>query len=377
MFYNSKIIKKIKNIIFEYKKLQHQLFHRKALLKINYQIAISTKNTKLSKKFYLKIFNILNERKISDNIGKDSVWFSISNKHHKVFLDNVRKDPAKIKIILDNPSKFNLFFGFDNNCEYLSRRPRNIDWYENDELVIDKVLNLAEFFGILRHNNPERYKRKFSKPSIDDLIEKIEKKLSIKLDFKNVFPNEEGINTKRGILSNREIQAIYQAYRIKRICEKNNYKSILEIGGGLGRTAYYCYKFGVKNYTMTDLLVPRICQLNYLSRVLNEKVILNENELNSRNSKNCIKVISPEYLFRKKKNFDLVFNSDSFTEIDLQNQKKYIGFIEKNSKSFFSINHESNIETVKNLFLKTKVKRYDRSLYWLRRGYLEEHFQIK
>ena len=138
----------------------------------------------------------------------------------------VHKDNSKLKEILDNPSKYNLFFGFDNNCEYFLKRPRYIDYFENNELVVDKILNLSEYLGILRHNNPEHFRLRFSKPSIENLLDQIEDKLQIELIFKNVFPGEEGVETKRGIISNREIQAIYHAYKIKEIFKKNNYKSI-------------------------------------------------------------------------------------------------------------------------------------------------------
>ena len=316
---------------------KYRLFHRKALLKLKYKVEVSKEKTSLSNNFYSKILDILDLKKDIDKIEKDSLWLNIFNKYHKNFIDIISKDKSKLKHILDDPSKYNLFFGFDNNCEYLLKKPRYIDYFENNIIVVDKVLNLAEYLGILRHNNPEYFRLKFSKPSIEDLLNQIEKKLEIELNFKNVFPGEEGIKTKRGIISNREIDAIYQAFRINQIFKKNNYKNILEIGGGLGRTAYYCYKFGIKNYTLTDLLIPRICQLNYLSRVLNEQIILSESELENTNSQNFIKVISPDYLFKNNNKFDLVFNSDSLTEIDFLNQKNYCNFIYNNLNFFIQL----------------------------------------
>ena len=377
MIKNNKIYKKFRNYICEVMGYQYQLFHRKALLKIKYKTEISKKITNLSDNFYSKIYKILNCSKNFDNIEKDSLWFDVSNKYHKKFINIASKKNSKLIEILDNPSKYNLFYGFDNNCEYFLKRPRYIDFFENKELVVDKILNLAEYLGILRHNNPEHFRLKFSKPSIDNLLDQIEKKLKIELIFKNVFPGEEGIKTKRGIVSNREIQSIYQAYKIKKIFIKNNYESILEIGGGLGRTAYYCNKFGIKNYTITDLFVPRICQLNYLSRVLNEKIVLYENELDDQNSQNFIKVISPEFLFKNNNKFDLIFNSDSLTEIDHLNQNKYSNFISNNSNFFYSINHESNKRTINDLFENKVIKEYEKNLYWLRKGYLEEYLKFK
>ena len=146
----------------------------------------------------------------------------------------------------------------------------------------------------------------------------------------------------------------------------------------MGRTAYYCYKFGIKDFTIVDLLIPRVCQLNYLSRVLNEKSILNERQIKKNDDfEDKIKIVSPNYLFNNRHKYDLVFNSDSFTEIDSFYQVKYVDFISQNTKYFFSINHESNKSKVSDLFSKIKINELNKNLYWLRRGYLDEHFKFR
>ena len=374
MIKKNKIYLKIRNYLCEYLGFEYRFFHRKPLLKLKYKIEISKEKTKLSNQFYEKIFNIINQK---DEINKDSIWLNIFNNFHKNVIDIIKSDKSRIEDILDDPSKYDIFYGFDSNCNYVLKNTRYSDYFENDELVIDKILNFAEYLGILRHNNPERYRIIFKKPSLDNLINEIEKKINIELKFNNVFPGEKGVKTQKGIISNREIQAIYQAYKIKEIFKKNNYKNILEIGGGLGRTAYYCYKFRIKNYTIVDLLIPRVCQLNYLSRVLNEENIINESQIvNLENLENKIKIISPNYLFNKNIKYDLIFNSDSITEIDSVNQNKYINFIKKNAKYFYSINHESNKNRVNGLFSNTNILEVEKNLYWLRRGYLEEHFKF-
>lgn len=72
----------------------------------------------------------------------------------------------------------------------------------------------------------------------------------------------------------------------------------------------------------------------------------------------------------------MIFNSDSITEIDSISQKKYVKFIKEKAKYFYSINHESNKNKVKDLFSEANASEYDRDLYWLRKGYLEEHFKF-
>ena len=353
MLKKTKLYKKIRDYLCEYLGINYHFFHRRALLKLDYKIEISKKKTKLSHQFYKNILEVFTQE---DEINQGSSWLKIFNNFHKNIIEIIQKDNSKIEDILDNPSKYNLFYGFDNNCEFNEKNPRYIDYYENDELVIDKILNFAEFLGILRHNNPEQYRIIFEKPNLDFLISEIERKINLELEFKNVFPGEKGVKTQKGIISSREIQAIYQAYQIKEISKKNNFKSILEIGGGLGRTAYYCYKFGIKDLTIVDLLIPQVCQLNYLSRVLNEETILNEKQIKEIDGlEDKIKIISPNYLFNNEEKYDLVFNSDSFTEIDTLSQIKYVNFISEKTNYFYSINHECNKNKVSDLFSKKKI----------------------
>ena len=108
-----------------------------------------------------------------------------------------------------------------------------------------------------------------------------------------------------------------------------------------------------------------------------EENILNEKQIaNLENLENKIKIVSPNFLFNNKNRYDLVFNSDSITEIDVLSQSKYVNFIKDNTKYFYSINHESNKNKVSDLFSKVNIVEYDKNLYWLRKGYLEEHFKF-
>jgi hypothetical protein len=63
------------------------------------------------------------------------------------------------------------------------KKPRYIDKYENNLLVIDKLLSFAEFLKIKRVDNPERYKIiNKSKIDVNDLINKIEEKFGKELE---------------------------------------------------------------------------------------------------------------------------------------------------------------------------------------------------
>ncbi len=355
----------------------YQLFrHINLLKKINFQYSSSIIKTNISKKFLKELilnFKIsIKKTLIEEN---ESHWNPIFKKYHLKLTNIILNNENKTLEILNDPGSTNLFYGFDSNCITLKKKPRYIDKYENSLKVIDKILSFAEFLNIKRIDNPERYQIR-KKINLNDLIDKIEQKIQINLDFKNPFPGEEGIEIKNGILCNREIQAIYQAYKIKEISKSFNNPSIVEIGGGLGRTAYYCSKFNIRNYTIVDIPVSSLCQANYLARMIGEKNVLLDNKFKIYNDENKCKIISPETYFSSNVNFDLSFNADSLTEIDVNTQKKYINSFLLRSKLFYSINHEDNLLTVSSHF-NNNYESYSRNLYWLRRGYVEEIFAFK
>ncbi len=354
--------------------LKYQFYRKQDLLNIKNEILISEKKTKLNQNKINQIYILLNKQ---EKVDKDSMWFAILNDYHINFLNYVKQNKKKLEYALDNPHEYNIFYGFDDNCKLIHDNSGFNFNFRYSQPIIDKLISLCEFFGILRLDNPENFKKKYENLDVEKLITKIEKKINLKLRFNNPFPGEKGIKTSKGILQIREIQAIYQAFKIHEILKHNKFrnKNVLEFGGGMGRTAYYCYRLGIKNYTLVDLLVPRICQINYLSRLINEKKIILNPKKDDFNKQN-IKIISPDFLFSKNFKFDLVFNSDSFTEIDLINQKKYEKYLLKNSKIFFSINHENNNYRVRDFFKNINSLNYSRNLYWLRRGYVEEQFKF-
>ena len=359
------LLKNLRKKIRIRKHFDFQFFRHTSILK-QVKREISTNNSKISKKYLSRLLKeyLLREKKYHYDKNSSNIWdpiFKSFQKDLKLILHG--KDNLKIQNVLNNPGKTNLFIGFENNVSAK-------DWTNKTEhmYALDKLLSFAEFLGIQDIYNPEQDKISVKKINIEDLLKKIEKKINIKLNFKNVFPGESGFLTSKGILNEKEIQALYAAYKISKIVNKN--QSILEIGAGLGRTAYYCNLFGIKDYTIVEIPITFVAQANYLGRVLSEKVIVFENEL-SKKYKNKIKLISPENFLKNKSKYDLILNCDSLTEINYDIAYSYMKQISK-SKYFFSINHEKNNFNVSSLIKKFKFKDYSRNLYWLRKGYIEE-----
>ena len=364
-------LKKLRKKIRIRKHYNFQFFRHTSILK-QVKRKVSLKGTKISKKYLSRLLKeyLLREKEYSYNKNSNSIWDPIFKSFQKdLQLALHGKDKQNIEDILNNPGKTNLFVGFENNVS-------SKVWTNDIEhmYALDKLLSFAEFLGIIDIYNPEQDKISVNKINIENLLKKIEKKIKIKLTFKNVFPGESGILTSRGILNEKEIQALYSAYKISKLIKKN--ESVLEIGAGLGRTAYYCNLFGIKDYTIVDIPITFLAQGNYLGRVLNEKKIILEHELFKKNQKNKIKLITPEYFLKNKTIYDLILNCDSLTETNYEVAYNYMKRISK-SKYFLSINHEKNSFNVQTLIKKFKFKDYSRNLYWLRKGYIEEFVKFK
>ena len=321
----------------------------------------------------LKNFYILCDANFEGN--KDSVWSAIfKGLHgdiHSAFIDG---DNEKIVDILRNPKKYNLFYGFENMCRDLLKNKRLEDILE-PELTMDGLLSLCEAVGVINISNPESLKIiKAIDP--EPAIELLEKEFGFNLCFPNPFDGEYGIKTRKGIISYRAIQALYQAWRISTIVKNIPNPAILEIGGGLGRTAYYCHQFGISDYTIVDIPISSLAQANFLGRVLPEDNLKLFGESTDAISK--IKLIPPKEFFNSDLKYDLIINADSLTELNIEIAKQYLRKIGKIGGIFLSINHEFNSFTVNGI---TKglpgLNKLYRNKYWMRRGFVEELFENK
>jgi hypothetical protein len=190
------------------------------------------------------------------------------------------------------------------------------------------------------------------------------------LTFPNPYPYECGLTTKSGLASFRAIHSIYLALRATELVEGVASPRVMEIGAGLGRSAYYAIKFGLPSYGLTDLPFTAISQGYFLMSTLGpDKISLAGEDTKDR----CVTLMTPSRFLQDDTNYDLALNVDSLAEIDPDIAETYWDKIERSTKLFLSINHEANQHTVRSWYLKSqRVKKVTRFPYWLRRGYVEE-----
>lgn len=291
---------------------------------------------------------------------------------HQVFMAGAADEAERI---LRDPASSELHNGFDTTvadftAQILATEAAPRRFAETCKM---KLVTLADALGVTRMDNPETYCASLESPpapQTDELLERIEQALGLRIDFPNPFPNEFGLATKRGVAGYRAIHALYQAHRIKTLVAGMRNPRILEIGGGTGRTAYYAYRLGLKNYSIVDLPFTAISQGYFLGRTLGPDAVAADGE---REPVEAIKLYSPDTFLARRERYDLIVNVDSLTEIGWETASRYWKEIQGRAARFLSINHESNEFTVRQLPGRAPQARYP---YWMRRGYVEELYVL-
>ncbi len=206
--------------------------------------------------------------------------------------------------------------------------------------------------------------------TVDQVLAQVEQKLGFELKFPNPWPSELGLASRRGVISYRAPQALYQAWRIAQLVRGTAGASVVEIGGGAGRTAYYARLFGITDYTIIDIPVSSLAQGYFLGRTLGPERIALEGESAKVDQ---VKLLAPSTFLGSSNRYTLVVNVDSLTEIGRAAAEQYREAIIRQAPTFLSINHEANEFTVDQLI---GAHRAYRMPYWMRRGYVEELYRF-
>jgi hypothetical protein len=262
-----------------------------------------------------------------------------------------------------------IFFGFDSTAKSLRLGGLRIEDRRAPSLALDALATFAEAIGARSMEYPENYAWQTPSITADRILDQIDAAIGFKIPIPNPYPSEYGLLSSRGIISYRVPQALYQAWRIKKLLEGVSNPKVLEIGGGLGRTAFYARLFGIRDYTIVDIPVSSLAQGYFLGRTLGVDGI---SLFGERGGTESIKLMPPGSFLSENDRYDLVVNVDSLTEIGREAATKYWAAIEQRANKLLSINHEVNEFTVAQLIKEGTGIQVSRVPYWMRRGYVEE-----
>ena len=340
-------------------------------LKINYNAGHVAHQSKDKLK---ELEFISHVRAISNAIdfAPTSQWKDISNTYHSEVIQHLKnKNFSEIERMLADPLSNNLMYGFDNLAKSLQSKLR-LETRSENAMTADHFLALGEFLGVAECQAPEGLvslkKQTINiNPIIDGIIEKLFQR---NISFPNPYPGEAGIITSFGIASLRVPAAIYQANQVVKLG-----KNICEIGPGLGRTAYFANLLGARKYTLVDIPITSLCQGYFL---LNSLPNVNFSVSSENDIDQGIQLRLPSEYLNSSEKYDVVLNCDSLTEIGIDSAREYMNKIISSSKFFFSLNHEGNEFSVRELAAEfSELNLISRSRSWVRLGYVEELYEIR
>jgi len=288
--------------------------------------------------------------------------------HHKnIELILASGNSKAIERLFREPGESDMFYGFDRLSKSLRVMGERIENKYAPKLTLDAIVTIAEAIDAKLLSDPVEYRiGRSDAVDVTTILSKIDAKIGFKLSFPNPYPSEYGLVTERGIASYRAPQAMFQAWRINQLLAGVDKPRVLEIGGGLGRTAYYARQFGILDYTIVDIPISSLAQGYFIGRTCGEGAVSLYGESSQPNN---VKLMSPKAFFQDQKRYDLIANFDSLTEIGRTAAEEYWRAIEMRAACFLSVNHERNEFTVSDLI---GSRQKSRTPYWLRRGYVEE-----
>lgn len=310
----------------------------------------------------------------------DGLWKFLSEMRADVHETLLTGNTADISEMLSNPMSNNLTYGFEDVNKIAASCVKN----SPSRVMAALVHRLGEIWGAVDIVNTEvfglhdrlNFRTFYSVIDVEAIIKKLESLFSCKIHFPNPYCGEAGIQIGGAsgveIVSFRALQALHQAFTIWKKIENRGAKRVLEIGAGLGRTAYYCKTLFDIDYTIIDLPITQVASAHFLMQSIGENAVslYGEPQLKER-----IKILPPHaFLDGDLGKFDLIVNFDSLTEMDYSTMKAYWNKIKTSANAFLSVNHECNQHTVRELICADDdVKTYSRHFYDMRNGYAEEY----
>ena len=315
------------------------------------------------------------------------IWAQIDNLRRPVHDALMATSNETITNMFENPVSCDLFYGMDNlanSIETGSPVDPTIDQARSDQAAF-LIGEVTHALGLRRWvpESAEQYRSYYKQSAYADppadaenLLRIIERELGFLIDFPSPFRGERGLVTQRGLASYRAIQALYQVFRVQQELATVTNASVLEIGPGNGRTAYYAVKAGISRYATIDLPMGVVAQACFLGATLGpDKLWMIGDDCQSDDR---VRLLPSNRLDLLKERFGVVLNVDSMTEMGEDVALHYVQWIASNADIFLSINHEANVITIPSLARRIfGTVEYRRFPYWMRPAYIEEIFRMK
>lgn len=144
-----------------------------------------------------------------------SMWAGFFDQHHQdIHAALLAGDIDQVAATIRDPAASKVFYGFDGigpagdaaHDPYRAYLPL---------FIVDHLVRFGEASGAIDLDYPEGYlhfpARRYT---ADETVDLIEERLETRLLFPTPFPLERGVKSRRGVISYRAVEALYQAWRV-------------------------------------------------------------------------------------------------------------------------------------------------------------------
>jgi hypothetical protein len=174
--------------------------------------------------------------------------------------------------------------------------------------------------------------------------------------------------TEAAIAGGRGRFAAYQTECIAALLGEADASSVVEIGPGMGRVAFFAYSMGITDYTTIDLPLGIVAQTCFLSRALGPDKLWLAGEA-EQFAAGRIKLFFAGQ--RPARRYAVALNVDSMTEMPSRDAFDYASWLNEHAQIFLSINHPKNAFTVAELMRFAGMKRARKSSLPPNEGYAD------
>jgi hypothetical protein len=356
--------------------LLHTVLHGLPQVGIEYApVATSEQDIRTADRL-LRAFDLaMREQAKLASLPNNDVWETVASVFHRGFVKTLKSGHAeRLATYLSDAYRQEITHGLGPGRQVYEATQTPDGNRAIATLCVDRLAALAEAVGALPLENPEQGRwgvAMYLPPA--SILEAIERELAA-----NLTPPQTmgyfGVRTGQGLFFVRSADAIYTAWRARNLGARH----VAEIGGGLAGVGHFVQQLGAETYAVYDLPVMNVIQGHALISAGHETSLLGEPDGPVR--------VRPWWHFDRSPACDVVINTDSFPEIDPAFVAEYLSTMRRVTRLFLSINQEGAAPGSADGRLQNVVAdlvradggftRLSRTQYWLRKGYVEEVFQV-
>ncbi len=319
--------------------------------------------------------------------SRPDVWTMIGQQQTGFAAVVERGDPQLLARYLCNVSRHDASVGIvqgDGEYERVVRDPGYRDFLAL--IAKDKLVSLAEAVGHLPVENPEQGVFATNlHADADALVAGIAQRVGIDITPPEIDGGLLKLRTRHGLFGERDANAIFTAWLLRRLADRLGGSGVCEIGGGSGRVAYWSRRLGLGPYTIVDLPTVNCVQAYYLLASLPDDAIALYGEGSPQAAPDV--TVWPSHALDElpQQTFSIVLNQDSMPEMDRETVDEYLRWCGRVCTGLFvSINHESrpayggnlrHVSVPEAAAAVGGLELVDRYPYWLRRGYVVELYR--